>query len=313
MDQDGLPDGWEVNYSLNPEYVYDAMMDNDTDGLSNEREYSLGTNPRMLDGDSDGMPDGWEVDYGFDPVDPTDAAGDKDDDNVSNLEEFKKTLDPSMADSDRDGMPDGWELANELDPNLKSDADDDPDGDGMTNLEEYDGEHDPNVKDNPEQKPNENEDDDPEPTGGTGGDGPSSKSELPWAVIIIVSIVLVLGIGGLVVALVLRGKEADEGDDLGRVSPEGGDAYQELYGSEEAPAEAAAPSVMTEYLSPEGSGGPACPGCGKPSEFFPEYDCYWCEPCQEYVMTEKPPVETPAVAREKKKTAVRRRVVRKTL
>ncbi len=312
MDGDGLPDGWEVNNSLDPQYAYDAKMDNDTDGLSNEMEYSLGTDPKKLDSDSDGMPDGWEVDYGFDPVDSADASEDKDDDNVSNLEEFKKDLDPSMADSDRDGMPDGWELKHDLDPNSKSDADEDPDGDDLTNLEEYDGGYDPNKKDNPNQVEKE-DDDDTEPTGGTGGDEPASKNEFPWIVVIIVAIVLILGIGGLVLALVLRGKEADEGEDLGRVSPEE-DVYKSLYGSpDETKAEADVPPVVTESIIPETSGAPACPKCGKSSEYFSEYDCYWCEPCQDYVMSETPAVETPPAAPVAKKTAVRRRVAKKPL
>jgi len=203
-------------------------------------------------------------------------------------------------------------LENDLDPNLKSDGDDDPDGDGLTNLEEFDGGYDPNVKDNPNQKETE-DDDDTDPIDGTGGDKPASKNDFPWAVVIIVIIVLVLGIGGFVLVLVLRGKEADEGDDLGRVSPEE-DPYQKLYGSpEEEPAEAV-PPVVTENISPQGSGGPACPKCGRSSEYFSEYDCYWCEPCQDYVMTEKPQVEALAVAPPaEKKQVVRRRVIKKPL
>jgi hypothetical protein len=319
MDGDGLPDGWEVNNSLDPQYSYDAKMDNDTDGLSNEMEYTLGSDPMKLDSDSDGMPDGWEVEYDFDPVDPTDADGDKDGDNVSNLDEFNGLTDPSMVDSDRDGLPDGWELDHGLDPNLKSDADDDTDGDGLTNLQEFDGGHNPNKKDNPNPI-EEEDDDDTDPTSGTGGDKPASKSEFPWVVVIIVAIVLILGIGGLVLALVLRGKKADEGSDLGRVSPEE-DVYKNLYGSsaedapdEEALAEETAPPVVTtDYISPQESSSPVCTKCGKSSEYFQEYDCYWCEPCQDYVMTEPSSMETPTVAKPVKKPVARRRVVKKPL
>ena len=306
MDGDDLPDGWEVNNSLNPDYAYDAKMDNDTDELTNEMEYSLGTDPMKADSDSDGMPDGWEVDYGFDPIDPTDAAGDKDDDNVSNLEEFKKVLDPSMADSDRDGMPDGWEIENELDPNSKEDGDEDPDGDGMTNLEEFDGGHDPNFKDNPDQIVEE--EDDPDPTGGTGGGNPASKNDFPWVVVIIVVIVIILGVGGLVVALVLRGKDSDDEEEMGRISPEPGsqDEYANLYGSSPEPS---GEKVITEDIYSSDPGTPACPKCGTSSVYYQEYDCHWCEPCQDYVYDQTPELIPPV----KSTTTARRKVVKRAV
>ena len=70
-DGDGMPDGWEINYShsgqispLNPD---DASLDPDGDHLSNYLEYNLPHNPEghtdplRWDSDGDGMPDGWEV------------------------------------------------------------------------------------------------------------------------------------------------------------------------------------------------------------------------------------------------------------
>ena len=40
-DGDGLPDGWEVGYGLNPNSATDANADPDGDGLTNSQEYGL--------------------------------------------------------------------------------------------------------------------------------------------------------------------------------------------------------------------------------------------------------------------------------
>lgn len=45
-DDDGMPDGYEVAYSLNPKDPSDAALDADGDGASNLAEYIAGTNPR---------------------------------------------------------------------------------------------------------------------------------------------------------------------------------------------------------------------------------------------------------------------------
>ena len=59
-DGDGLPDGWEVAYGLNP-HVDDSAADFDDDGISNWREYELGTSPVAADTDGDGLSDREEV------------------------------------------------------------------------------------------------------------------------------------------------------------------------------------------------------------------------------------------------------------
>jgi hypothetical protein len=49
MDGDGLPDAWELGSGLNPLASQDAAEDADHDGLSNRREYELGTPVRRAD------------------------------------------------------------------------------------------------------------------------------------------------------------------------------------------------------------------------------------------------------------------------
>jgi hypothetical protein len=47
-DYDGMPDGWEVMYGLDP-LADDSAFDPDHDGISNIDEYNLGTNPNVAD------------------------------------------------------------------------------------------------------------------------------------------------------------------------------------------------------------------------------------------------------------------------
>ncbi|HMP72123.1 MAG TPA: S8 family serine peptidase [Kiritimatiellia bacterium] len=142
-DGDGMPDGWEVMYGLNPLDPFDAFEDPDGDGLINLLEYIHGTNPHLADTDGDGLSDGLEVlVYGTDPLNP-----DTDGDGLIDGLEILFGTDPLNPDTDGDGMPDGYELLdafgnlrppdqrlNPLDP---TDAHEDFDGDGLTNLEEY--------------------------------------------------------------------------------------------------------------------------------------------------------------------------------
>jgi hypothetical protein len=73
-DGDGLLDGWEVVNSLDPNddgtdnINNGASGDPDHDGLTNEEEQDLGTDPNNVDSDGDGITDGSEVDQGFDPT-----------------------------------------------------------------------------------------------------------------------------------------------------------------------------------------------------------------------------------------------------
>ncbi|MGV3563819.1 MAG: hypothetical protein ACO1ON_11105 [Nocardioides sp.] len=115
--------------------------DTDGDGLTDDVEGVIGTNPNNQDSDGDGTRDGQE---------------DADSDGLTNLEEAtgsendrydNEPTKPTDADSDDDGLTDGQEVdLTGTDPNTAdtdgdgtSDAAEDPDGDGLTNLQEVSG------------------------------------------------------------------------------------------------------------------------------------------------------------------------------
>jgi hypothetical protein len=68
-DGDGLLNGWESQFGLDPLDPNDAGLDGDNDGLTNFEEQSLGTEPNNPDTDGDGATDGAEVAAGTDPLD----------------------------------------------------------------------------------------------------------------------------------------------------------------------------------------------------------------------------------------------------
>ncbi|WP_407362456.1 RHS repeat protein [Pseudomonas luteola] len=87
-DEDTIPDCYEMLHSLDPNDPSDARKDRDNDGISNLREYQLGTFISNSDTDNDGMPDGWELGFGLDPKNPNDAYGDLDGDGITNFESY---------------------------------------------------------------------------------------------------------------------------------------------------------------------------------------------------------------------------------
>lgn len=94
-DLDGMGDGWEVRYSMNP-HTNDAAGDIDGDGLSNLEEAGLGSNPRSDDTDGDGLKDGWEAANGLDLL-VDDTVADPDGDGWTNLQELRRGGNPQVA------------------------------------------------------------------------------------------------------------------------------------------------------------------------------------------------------------------------
>lgn len=58
VDNDGLPDVWELEHGFDPFSDSDANQDSDNDGLTNLEEYLLDTDPFNQDSDDDGVKDG---------------------------------------------------------------------------------------------------------------------------------------------------------------------------------------------------------------------------------------------------------------
>src|SRR5215207_3370239 len=87
--------------------------DSDGDGLTDELETALGTDPLLLDSDADGVSDSDEIDfYGTDALDP-----DTDDDELDDAEELLTYgTNPLLDDTDGDDVSDGEEVATGSDP-----------------------------------------------------------------------------------------------------------------------------------------------------------------------------------------------------
>ena len=132
LDGDLIPNVYDPNDFDGPD------GDPDLDGLTNEEEAFIGTNPYDDDSDDDNLfPDGWEV--GDDYSNPTDTDGDgiidaldvdDDGDGIVSSEEGAADIDGDGVgnhqdhDSDGDGFPDACEGA----------PDADVDGDGLPNF-----------------------------------------------------------------------------------------------------------------------------------------------------------------------------------
>ena len=90
--------------------VHSPAGDGDGDGVDNQTEVRIGTNPFVADTDGDGLTDYQEL--------------------------FTYNTNPLLADTDGDGLLDKWEIDNLTNPLVK-DAHLDYDLDGLTNLEEF--------------------------------------------------------------------------------------------------------------------------------------------------------------------------------
>lgn len=105
-DGDGLTDEQEIALGSDP-----TRTDTDGDGLGDGAEVNQhGTDPTRADMDGDGLTDSFEVANGFDPRQPGDGAQDTDGDGLTNLEEQTAGTDPRKADTDSDGLSDGAEI-----------------------------------------------------------------------------------------------------------------------------------------------------------------------------------------------------------
>jgi len=133
------------------------LADNDHDGLTNEKENTLGTDPLNSDSDTDGLDDGQEVSLGMDPLltdtdmdgrndydeilspDVLDTIGtaDNDGDGLSNTVESSEGTggfgtDPDKSDTDGDDLTDGMEVNIQGTDPIKSDTD----GDALSDYDE---------------------------------------------------------------------------------------------------------------------------------------------------------------------------------
>jgi len=132
------------------------LVDTDGDGLSDDLEVFIGTDPNKADTDGDFLNDGYEITtiHTNPLLSDTDADGlldgietlitktdpldfDSDDDGLNDgSEKNTHSTNPLNPDTDSDGMRDGWEVQYGLNP-LVNDSALDADSDGLTNLQEY--------------------------------------------------------------------------------------------------------------------------------------------------------------------------------
>ncbi|STD03509.1 Rib/alpha-like domain-containing protein [Corynebacterium renale] len=109
-----VTDTWLVADSFTAEYVPDS----DGDGLTDEREKAIGTDPNKADTDGDGINDGDEVNGSKNPFkDNNHKTPGKDDKGV---EWGKGNTDPLNPDTDNDGVKDGDEINTKVDENGKT-------------------------------------------------------------------------------------------------------------------------------------------------------------------------------------------------
>lgn len=127
--------------------------DSDGDGLSDDEEKALGSNPLNPDTDGDGygdllesrFPDNFHINKA-DPGCPPEQRGDRDGDGLLDCEEIYIGTAQGRYDTDKDGAPDGIEWLMGTRPSV-SDLDEDPDRDGLSNGAELRAHTDPNVAD----------------------------------------------------------------------------------------------------------------------------------------------------------------------
>ena len=123
--------------------IWDFHLDSDGDGLTDDEELVLGSDPLVYDTDGDGCGDHTESITSFDPqvVDcDCDDDGDRDDpdgDGLVTCEEKLNNTNPFHPDSDGDAIPDRFEVLNKMNANDFNDALLNKDGDSINNREEF--------------------------------------------------------------------------------------------------------------------------------------------------------------------------------
>ena len=218
------------------------------------------------DFDGDGMDDSWELRYGLDILSTSDAHRDDDKDGYTNLEEFKAgtDMDPMVADSEKhpDYVP--------------------PHDDNET-VDEDDEEDDEN-------------DELDDKTGGSssGKESSSDYGLILWIVIPIILLAII--VTALVLFAVLRKKRKgdaqipeEKGEESEKVRVETPDIYGMT--AKETKLKDNSVDSIDEGIEVHGSlkddnsdtSLPLCGKCGGSAGYYQEYDCHWCEPCQDYV------------------------------
>jgi hypothetical protein len=127
------------------------LVDSDGDGLSDDYEKQIGTDPLNYDTDGDGLGDGVEVKMGLDPLTPNVITScnpdlDTDQDKLNDCEERVLGTDACVADTDGDGLSDFIEFMSQTNP-LVAEALQDDDRDGTSNADEVTMHSDPESAD----------------------------------------------------------------------------------------------------------------------------------------------------------------------
>lgn len=109
-DSDGLPDAWEI--AAFGDLAQGPDDDTDNDGLSNQREFDLGSEANIADTDGDGLNDGPEIDEGTEI-----RIADTDGDGLTDGAEVNTHgTSPLLVDTDGDRYSDSVELAKSTSP-----------------------------------------------------------------------------------------------------------------------------------------------------------------------------------------------------
>jgi len=114
-----------------------VRLDTDGDGLFDDQEIAIGTDPNNFDTDGDTLGDGFEARATggvVDPLVPDDPNADPDGDGLSNLDEDLNGVDPGLEDTDGDGTNDGDEVDQGSDPNDPTDGGMPPDEDDVVRV-----------------------------------------------------------------------------------------------------------------------------------------------------------------------------------